>query len=100
MDGWMGAQHVVSCSPKVRDWWASNFSPDKYSGSTNSLYTWNDMNEPSVFNGPEVSMDKVCHAAYPTFLVLSLLTAVWHSHGFYPSAGCSEPGWSGASRVA
>lgn len=23
-----------------------------------NLYTWNDMNEPSVFNGPEVTMHK------------------------------------------
>ena len=34
------------------------FAYDKYVGSTETLYTWNDMNEPSVFNGPEVSMDK------------------------------------------
>ncbi len=27
-------------------------------GSTLDLFTWNDMNEPSVFNGPEVSMSK------------------------------------------
>lgn len=27
-----------------------------YEGSTKSLYIWNDMNEPSVFNGPEVRM--------------------------------------------
>ena len=27
-------------------------------GSTLDLYTWNDMNEPSVFNGPEVTMEK------------------------------------------
>lgn len=27
-------------------------------GSTLDLFTWNDMNEPSVFNGPEVSMPK------------------------------------------
>ena len=56
------ASHVYLCvldSPKVRDWWASNFNPSQYKGSTDSLYTWNDMNEPSVFNGPEVSMDKV-----------------------------------------
>lgn len=25
-----------------------------YQGSTKNLYIWNDMNEPSVFNGPEV----------------------------------------------
>uniref|UniRef100_A0A4W5MYU6 Glucosidase II alpha subunit a n=1 Tax=Hucho hucho TaxID=62062 RepID=A0A4W5MYU6_9TELE len=27
-------------------------------GSMENLYTWNDMNEPSVFNGPEVTMHK------------------------------------------
>ena len=38
--------------------WADQFAVDKYEGSTLDLYTWNDMNEPSVFNGPEVSMRK------------------------------------------
>ena len=28
---------------------------NKYKGSTKDLYVWNDMNEFSVFNGPEVS---------------------------------------------
>lgn len=27
-------------------------------GSNSNLYIWNDMNEPSVFNGPEVTMLK------------------------------------------
>jgi hypothetical protein len=27
-------------------------------GSTKNLYIWNDMNEPSVFNGPEITMPK------------------------------------------
>ena len=27
---------------------------NKYKGSTKDLYVWNDMNEFSVFNGPEV----------------------------------------------
>ena len=31
------------------------FLPSNYVGSTEHLYTWNDMNEPSVFNGPEAS---------------------------------------------
>lgn len=44
----------------VRRWWAERFGLDKYVGSTPHLYTWNDMNEPSVFNGPEVSMQKDC----------------------------------------
>lgn len=29
-----------------------------FQGSTLNLMTWNDMNEPSVFNGPEVTMHK------------------------------------------
>lgn len=27
-------------------------------GSTDILYIWNDMNEPSVFRGPELTMQK------------------------------------------
>lgn len=45
-------------SPEVRSWWATQFTPDKYQGSTKHLYIWNDMNEPSVFNGPEITMHK------------------------------------------
>ena len=46
--------------------WASQFKFDKYAHSSPSLYTWNDMNEPSVFNGPEVSMhrDMIHHDAH------------------------------------
>ncbi len=44
-------------NPAVREWWAGQYSLSKYKGSTPSLYVWNDMNEPSVFNGPEVSAD-------------------------------------------
>lgn len=31
-----------------------------FKGTTVDVYTWNDMNEPSVFNGPEVTMPKDC----------------------------------------
>ena len=41
-------------SPVVRDWWSEHFLLERYQGSTANLYIWNDMNEPSVFNGPEV----------------------------------------------
>ena len=37
----------------MRSWWAEHFLPGKYPGATEHLYIWNDMNEPSVFNGPE-----------------------------------------------
>ena len=34
------------------------YSYDNYKGSTPNLFIWNDMNEPSVFNGPEVTFPK------------------------------------------
>ncbi|XP_061429640.1 LOW QUALITY PROTEIN: neutral alpha-glucosidase AB-like [Lethenteron reissneri] len=45
-------------NPDVRSWFASKFAYDQYEGSSEILFTWNDMNEPSVFNGPEVTMHK------------------------------------------
>jgi len=44
--------------PSVREYWAKLFLPENYVGSTLDLFTWNDMNEPSVFNAPEVTMHK------------------------------------------
>ncbi|KAG0377053.1 hypothetical protein BGX24_006795 [Mortierella sp. AD032] len=60
-DGWCwpgSSQWIDFYNPKARDWWASQFSYDKYIGSTKSLFTWNDMNEPSVFSGPEITIPK------------------------------------------
>ncbi|XP_073695505.1 neutral alpha-glucosidase AB isoform X1 [Garra rufa] len=45
-------------NPEMRAWWASKFAFDQYEGSMENQYIWNDMNEPSVFNGPEVTMHK------------------------------------------
>jgi len=45
-------------NPKMRQYWAEQFKYDKYKGSTSNLFIWNDMNEPSVFDGPEVTMPK------------------------------------------
>lgn len=43
-------------NPKVRDWWAEKFNPVHFPGDQGSIVDiWNDMNEPSIFNGPEVS---------------------------------------------
>lgn len=60
-DGWCwpgSSSYPDFTSPDVRRWWAEQFSLDNYKGSTLDLFIWNDMNEPSVFNGPEVSMRK------------------------------------------
>lgn len=56
---WPGSSSWVDfLNPKAREWYSKLFSYDKYEGSSPSLYTWIDMNEPSVFSGPEVTMDK------------------------------------------
>lgn len=58
---WPGSSSYLDMlNPAVREWWAGQFFLSKYKESTPSLYVWNDMNEPSVFNGPEVSMDSSC----------------------------------------
>jgi len=45
-------------STTVRKAWTSFFNPTSYRHFTEFLYTWVDMNEPSVFNGPEQTMPK------------------------------------------
>ncbi|KAF9436979.1 hypothetical protein BGZ76_002382 [Entomortierella beljakovae] len=56
---WPGSSNWIDFyNPKARDWWASQFAYDKYIGSSKYLYTWNDMNEPSVFSGPEITIPK------------------------------------------
>ncbi|VDM44201.1 unnamed protein product [Toxocara canis] len=56
---WPGASMYLDfINPAVRDYWAGKFAFDKYIGSTENLFVWNDMNEPSVFSGPEITMHK------------------------------------------
>eukprot|EP00178_Gracilaria_changii_P014860 TRINITY_DN4171_c0_g1_i1.p1 TRINITY_DN4171_c0_g1~~TRINITY_DN4171_c0_g1_i1.p1 ORF type:complete len:967 (+),score=141.87 TRINITY_DN4171_c0_g1_i1:314-3214(+) len=60
-DGWCwpgSSGYFDFTSPRVREVWASLFSPTHYPHYSNHLHTWNDMNEPSVFNGPEGTMQK------------------------------------------
>jgi len=70
---------------KVRSWWADQFAFDKYIGSSDILYTWNDMNEPSVFNGPEVSMSK------EALSIQGIEHREWHNlYGFYQQMATAE----------
>ncbi|KAJ8327387.1 hypothetical protein BDV3_000470 [Batrachochytrium dendrobatidis] len=56
---WPGNSNWIDYTdPAGRAFWKSKFAFENYKGSTPSLYTWNDMNEPSVFNGPEITMPK------------------------------------------
>ncbi|XP_020762447.2 neutral alpha-glucosidase C isoform X4 [Odocoileus virginianus] len=56
---WPGlSSYLDFTNPKVREWYSSLFTFSVYQGSTDILYIWNDMNEPSVFKGPEQTMQK------------------------------------------
>ncbi|XP_045304019.1 neutral alpha-glucosidase C isoform X5 [Leopardus geoffroyi] len=56
---WPGlSSYLDFTNPKVREWYSSLFTFSAYQGSTDILYIWNDMNEPSVFRGPELTMQK------------------------------------------
>ncbi|EXB31245.1 Neutral alpha-glucosidase AB [Morus notabilis] len=56
---WPGSSSYLDVlNPEIRSWFAEKFSIENYVGSTPSLYIWNDMNEPSVFNGPEITMPR------------------------------------------
>ncbi|KKA29682.1 hypothetical protein TD95_001371 [Thielaviopsis punctulata] len=56
---WPGSSYWVDTfSPAAREWWGSLFKYDKFKGTMENTFIWNDMNEPSVFNGPETTMPK------------------------------------------
>lgn len=43
---------------KSYNWWKKQFSFDLFKGTRENVHIWNDMNEPSVFNGPEITIQK------------------------------------------
>ncbi|KAK6458744.1 glucosidase II [Scheffersomyces xylosifermentans] len=53
---------IDTLNPSSQSFWDSKFSWDKKNkftgGESTNLHLWNDMNEPSVFNGPETSSPK------------------------------------------
>ena len=56
---WPGSSHWIDCfNPAAITWWKSLFQYSSFKGSAENLFIWNDMNEPSVFNGPETTMPK------------------------------------------
>jgi alpha 1,3-glucosidase len=60
-DGWCwpGSSVWIDCfNPEARAWWKTLFEYENFPGSSPNQFIWNDMNEPSVFNGPETTMPK------------------------------------------
>lgn len=56
---WPGSSNWIDCfNPKAIEWWKTLFKYDSFKGTLENTFIWNDMNEPSVFNGPETTMPK------------------------------------------
>ncbi|KAA1073417.1 hypothetical protein PGT21_011415 [Puccinia graminis f. sp. tritici] len=64
---WTGSSSWVDYfDPSSWDWWAGLFKFNKYKESTVNVHNWLDMNEPSVFNAPEITMprDNIHHGGW------------------------------------
>lgn len=56
---WPGSSHWIDAfNPAARAWWKTLFTYDRFKGTMHNVWLWNDMNEPSVFNGPEITMPR------------------------------------------
>ncbi|KAJ7496651.1 glycoside hydrolase family 31 protein [Mycena latifolia] len=62
---WSGSSSWIDFfNPNSWDWWKGLFKTTAsksgwtWTSSTTDVHIWNDMNEPSVFNGPEISMPR------------------------------------------
>jgi len=56
---WPGSSHWIDAfNPAAITWWKGLFSYNFFKGTLPNVFIWNDMNEPSVFNGPETTMPK------------------------------------------
>ncbi|XP_019374617.1 PREDICTED: neutral alpha-glucosidase C isoform X1 [Gavialis gangeticus] len=83
---WPGSScYLDFTNPEVREWYADLFAFQTYKGSTDILFVWNDMNEPSVFKGAELTMQKdaVHHGGWEHREVHNL-------YGFYQQMATAE----------
>ncbi|XP_058467240.1 neutral alpha-glucosidase AB-like [Malaya genurostris] len=56
---WPGSSSYTDfLNPEARNYYADRFLLSNFKESTRNVGIWNDMNEPAVFDGPEVTMQK------------------------------------------
>ncbi|KAL0212503.1 hypothetical protein RCL1_006129 [Eukaryota sp. TZLM3-RCL] len=56
---WPGTSvYIDFLNPAAQEFWAGQYSEGNYKHKTEHLHTWNDMNEPSVFNHDETTMPR------------------------------------------
>jgi alpha 1,3-glucosidase len=93
---WPGKSGWVDFSePAARKWWGDQFAYDKYVGSSRHMFTWNDMNEPSVFEQPDSSVprdtlhadgfeDRAVHNLYGHFMISATYEGHLTRNGLIP----------------
>ncbi|KAI5296509.1 hypothetical protein KEM52_001142 [Ascosphaera acerosa] len=53
---WPGSSNWIDAfNPAARQWWQSLFQYDQFPTCRANCFIWNDMNEPSVFSGPDMT---------------------------------------------
>ena len=95
---WPGPSNYPDfCDPRMRREWAKLFDFSSYPGWPAEIYTWNDMNEPSVFDGPEISLPRdTLHRCHEDDYSIEH-REVHNLYGFYvheaSTQGHLQPGW-------
>ncbi|OZJ06992.1 hypothetical protein BZG36_00191 [Bifiguratus adelaidae] len=82
-DGWCwpgSSSWIDYTNPLAREWWIKKFKFDDYKSSTPALHVWNDMNEPSVFNGPEITAPKemIHHGGWEHRVLHNVYGQIYH----------------------
>nr|BBD49479.1 alpha-glucosidase [Samia ricini] len=58
---WPGSSSYMDFfDPVVSKYYSERYRYENFPGTSKDVHIWNDMNEPSVFNGPEITMPKDC----------------------------------------
>lgn len=101
--------------PAVRKYFADQYLLENFNTTTNDVYIWNDMNEPSVFESPEKTMPKdnvhktemgtyehrVVHNLYAHMQVLSTFDGLYRrGSGKYRPFILTRAHFSGSQRYA
>ncbi|XP_075987890.1 glucosidase 2 subunit alpha isoform X2 [Anticarsia gemmatalis] len=72
--------------PAISKYYSERYLFDNFPGTSKDVHLWNDMNEPSVFNGPEITMPKDCRHYKPPQDGHDGLASFWehrHVHNEY-----------------
>lgn len=84
---WPGSSSYLDFfNPIVSKYYSDRYKYENFPGTSKDVHIWNDMNEPSVFNGPEVTMPKDCRHYKPHVEGEDGLSSFWehrHVHNEY-----------------